>query len=250
MFYEHEGERISVIPSLIHYGEGRTQWVGNQVLERNLLESERTFRWMKRYIANQSPIKRKFDGREVSYFDAGRDFLAPVLTFAMAELGITGDEEVAFTLPVEGFEHFEDWVATVVEEVGIRRYRFIDEPSAAALGHGAHIQPGDVYLVLDFGAGTLDVSMVLIEPEGEVARTGRRCRVLGKAGAELGGMKIDQWLFEEVLKTNGLSDYDEVVRKLSREGEDQALLSGAGGGERARSRHGRSAGGGVHKGPI
>ena len=61
----------------------------------------------------------------------------------------------------------------------------IDEASAAALGYGAFITPGDVYLIFDFGGGTLDVAVVLIEEDPSQAAH-RRCRVLGKAGAELG----------------------------------------------------------------
>ena len=55
---------------------------------------------------------------------------------------------------------------------GLPRFRLIDEPSAAALGHGAHVQPNDVYLIFDFGGGTLDVAVVLIEEEaGDKARS-------------------------------------------------------------------------------
>ena len=211
----HQGdERISVVPSLIHYTEDRQRWVGNQVLQRNLYHHQRTFRGMKRYIANRSPTKRRLDSRQISHFDAGREFLSSVLLFTAIELNI-GDEEVALTVPVEAFEHYEDWLADVAEAAGMPRFRLIDEPSAAALGHGAHIQPGNVYLIFDFGAGTLDVAVVLIEEEEE-ARAGRRCRVLGKAGADIGGMIIDQWLFQEVLRQNGRSDTDEDVRQLSR----------------------------------
>jgi molecular chaperone DnaK len=42
------------------------------------------------------------------------------------------------------------------------------------------------------------------------------CRVLGKAGLELGGSNIDQWLFQEVLAREGRADSDETVRRLSR----------------------------------
>ena len=211
--YQQGDEQVSVVPSLIHYAADRRQWVGNQVLQQNLYHSARTFRWMKRYIANRSPVKVKLDDREISHFDAGRDFLSSVLLFAAAELNIS-DEEVALTVPVEAFEHYEDWLADVAETAGMPRFRLIDEPSAAALGYGAHIQPGDVYLIFDFGGGTLHAAVVLVEQEGR-ARMGRRCRVLGKAGADVGGVTIDQWLFQEVLQQDGRSDADEDVRQIS-----------------------------------
>lgn len=205
---------VAVVPSLIHYAEENRRWLGDQVLSRNLYVSPRTFRWMKRYIGRRSPTKVRVDGREVSHFDAGRDFLSAILTFAAGALQLR-DEEVAFTVPVEAFEHYENWLAEVAETAGMPRFRLIDEPSAAALGYGAHIQPGDVYLVFDLGGGTLDVAVVLIEDDNQ-GQTGRRCRVLGKAGADLGGATLDQWLFQDVLKRNQRSDADEDVRQLSR----------------------------------
>ncbi len=211
-----EGEQISVVPSLIHYMPDRRRWIGAQVLQQNLYHAPHTFRWMKRYIANRSPIKLRLDGRQISPFDAGRDFLTGVLLFAREELDIA-DEEIALTVPVESFEHYEDWLSEVAETAGMPRFRLIDEPSAAALGYGAHIQPGDVYLIFDFGGGTLDISVVLIEEDtGQTSGgAGRRCRVLGKAGVELGGMTLDQWLFQEVLRRCGRTDLDEDVRQVS-----------------------------------
>jgi molecular chaperone DnaK len=225
-FYQQGNERISVVPSVIHYAPDRKRWIGNQVLQQNLYHSPRTFRWMKRYISNRSPIKMRWDGQEISHFDAGEDFLSSVLLFAAAELNVE-DEEIALTTPVEAFEHYEDWLTDVAEAAGMTRFRLIDEPSAAALGYGAHIQPGDVYLIFDFGGGTLHAAVVLVEEEEE-ARMGRRCRVLGKAGADTGGMTIDQWLFQEVLRQNERSDDDEDVRQVS-----NALLAEC---ERAKER--------------
>ncbi len=206
-------EQISVIPSLIHYAPDHRRWIGNQVLAQNLYHSERTFRWMKRYISNRSPIKVRLDGQEITPAEAGKDFLSAILLVASQDLGIQ-DEEVAFTVPVEAFEHYEEWLTQVAESAGLPRFRLIDEASAAALGYGAHIQPGNVYLILDFGGGTLHVAVVLVESE-ESAASGRRCRVLGKAGVDVGGTSIDQWLFEEVLKRNQRTDMDDDIRPIS-----------------------------------
>src|SRR5262249_19602385 len=95
-------------------------------------------------------------------------------------------------------------------------FRLIDEASAAALGYGTNIRPGQVYLIVDFGGGTLDVSAVRIE-EADQVLTGRRCRVLGKAGAELGGTILDGWPFAEGPRRHGLPDADEAARRISLE---------------------------------
>ena len=206
-------QEISVVPSVIHYASDQQHWIGNQVLQQNLYHSPHTFRWMKRYISSRSPVRVRVNGRSISHQEAGQTFLSGVLTFAAAELNI-GDQEIALTVPVEAFEHYEDWLSDVAEGAGMARFRLIDEPSAAALGYGAHVQPGDIYLIFDFGGGTLHAAMVLVEEEGG-RQAGRRCRVLGKAGTEVGGMTVDQWMFEETLHRSRRSDDDEDVRQVS-----------------------------------
>jgi molecular chaperone DnaK len=215
---EPDQEPVWTIPSLIHYSPTGERWLGEQVISRNLTDAPGTFRWLKHYINLRSSVKLQVNGQKISYFDAGEEFLATILGFTLEERG-TKDEEVAFTVPVEAFEHYEDWIARVAEKIGIRRFRLIDEASAAALGYGARLQPGMAYMIFDFGGGTLDVSVVLIEG-GESDTAHRRCRVLGKAGEDFGGSRIDQWIYQDLLKRNGLDGTDEEVHGMSR-----ALLS-------------------------
>ena len=74
-------ETISVIPSLIHYAEDNRNWIGNQILQRGLLQSTRTFRWMKRYINNRSPNRVRVDQRDITPYTAGEDFLTECTGF-------------------------------------------------------------------------------------------------------------------------------------------------------------------------
>ena len=211
--WNQDGETISVIPSLVNYSPDGRIWIGEQVLRRDLIQSPRTFRWIKRYISQRSPYHIRIDEREVTPYQAGQDFLTAVFASAMAEIDFN-EEEIALSVPVEAFEHYEDWLTSIASQAGMPRFRLIDEPSAAALGYGAHIQPGSVYLIFDFGGGTMHASVILIEAE-EQAESGRRCRVLGKAGRDLGGTSIDQWLFQEILRQNHLTDDMSLVRKAS-----------------------------------
>ncbi len=211
--YAAPGGDVSAIPSLIHYAADRRQWVGEQIPQLGLSESARTFRWMKRYIANRSPVTRRIDDRNISHAQAGADFLGSVLIHAAGELGLR-DEEIAMTVPVEAFEHYENWLLGAAEAAGFARCRLIDEASAAALGYGAGVGAGQALLVFDFGGGTLDVSIALLE---ESAPGGpRRCRVLGKAGADLGGASVDQWLYEDVVRRSGRDPSDPIVRRMGR----------------------------------
>lgn len=213
-FYQQgNGETVPVIPSLIHYAADGRRWIGDQVFQRDLYRSPHTMRWMKRYISNRSPMKINIGGNEITPYQAGKDFLSTLILFVKDEFDIQ-DEEVGFSAPVEAYEHYENWLSGIASQAGINRFRLIDEPSAAALGYGAHIQPGNVYLIFDFGGGTLNISMVLIENENG-ATGGKRCRILGKSGKEIGGSTLDRWIYEEVLSMNHLSDADPAVRPIS-----------------------------------
>jgi molecular chaperone DnaK len=204
----------AVVPSLIHYGEDRCQWLGQQVLQRNLLKHPHTLRWAKRYIGRGGTSRgRRIGDRQVSFDQAGLDFLTGLLLLAREDLDLV-DEEIALTVPVDSYEHYAAWLGEVATAAGLPRYRLIDEVSAAALGYGAHIQPGDCYLVFDFGGGTLDIAVVLIEAEDNVI-AGRRCRILAKAGTDIGGISLDQLLFQDLLHQTGRQDTDPLIQALS-----------------------------------
>jgi len=195
-------ERVDLVPSLIHYQE-RGSLIGNQVISRGLVDNGATFRWMKRYLAQRRSLPRQVAGRSIAFPQAARDFLARLLLFA-ADYCDLAQDEVIFTLPVESFEYYQDWVGTVCddERVQLRRFRVLDEPTACILGYETPVREGDHVAVVDFGGGTLDVSVVKVDLEAEAAR---RCTVLGKAGVELGGADIDQWLYEDLLRRNRLT---------------------------------------------
>lgn len=109
------------IPSLIHY-DAQRQWIGNQVLQQNLYKSPRTFRWMKRYIAQRSQRALQLNGRTISAADAGRDFLTAVLIALRTELELDPETEIACCTPIEAFEHYENWLLDTVRATGFRAY--------------------------------------------------------------------------------------------------------------------------------
>ena len=209
-----------VIPSLVAY-EGNSIYIGDQVHARGLSEAACTFRWMKSYISSQQPMPRripgvapceltiskgtctecvaKTEGERICNYRAGRDFLATLLTYA-GQFCDLAEDELVFTAPVEAFEHYGDWISEVCDQAGVRRFSLLDEPTAGVLGYEGPVRPKDVFVVVDFGGGTLDVSVTRVDLEsGE----GRKCTVLGQAGRSLGGRTITQWLYQDFLTRCG-----------------------------------------------
>ncbi len=200
--------KSSFIPTVISY-DGKKTFIGKQVFNNNLLHAPATFRWIKRAISNRLELPRRIGGVSVTNSQAGADFIGQLLNHISGIIPV-GDEEIAFTAPVEAYEHYQDWLGRVCEQAGIVRWRLLDEASAAALGYGVNIQGNDVYMVFDFGGGTLDVSIVRIEQDSV---GGKKCRILGKQGADIGGMNIDQWLYRAVLQENKKAPED--VKSMS-----------------------------------
>lgn len=79
------------------------------------------------------------------------------------------------------------------EHAGLRVAAFYPEPVAATLSwlHGARQRERGVALTVDFGGGTLDLAAVRFD--------GERFEVLATHGMALGGDRIDQLIFEQML---------------------------------------------------
>jgi molecular chaperone DnaK (HSP70) len=200
--------------------------VGQAVRDRGLdLSSDaRFFRNFKRGIgANVQGFLPELDGESVRFEQVGQWFLDRVIRQLLTTDSNLG--AIAFTVPVDSFEAYRYWLGQVCDPLPIEQVRMIDEPTAAALGYGL-TNPGTL-LVIDFGGGTLDFSLVRLDdgaassqpknkPLGfllkwgqqNLAETSRQrpklARVLAKAGQNLGGADIDNWLADHFATTQGL----------------------------------------------
>lgn len=137
---------------------------------------------------------RSYSAREVA-----RLFFRELLAEIKETTGVR-IRDLVLTTPVEAFETYRAELSGIAKSLGVRNLRFIDEPVAAALGYGLSLSRERLVLVVDFGAGTLDLALVSLsarDAEGGVAR------VIAKRGASLGGKHVDQWLLGDFSKTMG-----------------------------------------------
>lgn len=177
---------------------GRRAFIGRPAVERNLVLDRPDFvpsfkGWLDRraleVLARTST--RTWTAREVAEV-----FLWELLAAVDRHTG-ERIRDLVVTTPVHAFESYRAELQTIAGRLGIRRLRFADEPVAAALGYGLSVGAERLVLVLDFGAGTLDLALVRLDPRG--VQQGR-ARVLAKDGQELGGNDIDRWLLHELLE--------------------------------------------------
>lgn len=217
--YEHPFEETTVplIPSLIHYGAGKRNTgylIGREVVDGKVAYDQNTVGRMKRNLMEGVRDPHDLENDSVKFSEAGEDFLRNILRQARDKLGIDGNE-IAISVPVDSFEPYSKWLADVCGKEGFNQIKLIDEPVAAALSMVEKVRIDDVYIIFDFGAGTLDVAAVryiLHESNNGV----KPCKVLGKAARQLGGDYIDDWLYEYFLEKHSLTANHDFIAKYGR----------------------------------
>ncbi len=225
-----------LIPSLLYVEDASLSKVvvGQAVRDRglDLTNNPRFFRSFKRGIgADIQGFLPELDGKIVRFEQVGQWFLSQIIEQLLPPTsnreGNLGEqsliESLILTVPVDSFEAYRHWLSEVCQSLPVKQVRMLDEPTAAALGYG--IADGDVLLVVDFGGGTLDLSLVRLDrdsqsnkkPLGFILKWGDKllgessgqkakiARVLSKAGQNLGGSDIDNWLVDYFVETQGLT---------------------------------------------
>jgi molecular chaperone DnaK (HSP70) len=199
-------ERVAhVMPSLIHYGKDGDLVAGARVEDAGLVGHRGTFRWLKMDLLRHRRGGRRLDGRLIDNFQAAADLLGRLLLPAQEYLARAG-EELVVTMPVEAFDHYATWLQETIASVLPCQLRMLDEATACILGYREQVRNGEVYVVVDFGGGTLDVAVV--KTDLEAVDVGRRPPPLGRKGEELGGMLIDGWLLQELQAAANLTAQD------------------------------------------
>lgn len=227
-----------LIPSLL-YAKDASQGkvvIGQAVRDRglDLTHDPRFFRSFKRGIgANIQGFLPELDGQLIQFEQVGEWFLSQIIE-QLKSTENSAIESLILTVPVDSFEAYRHWLTGVCQSLPVQNVRLLDEPTAAALGYG--LVEGETVLVIDFGGGTLDLSLVRLnqdsqagkKPLGFILKWGEKllgersnqtvkiARVLAKSGQNLGGSDIDNWLVDYFATTQGLTKSPLTTRLAER----------------------------------
>ena len=225
-----------LIPSLV-FAENITLGnisIGQTVRDRglDLAGDPRCFRNFKRGIG--APIQGflpEIAGKSITFEQVGDWFFGKMIDQLRQEAG-TSPSSLVITVPVDSFESYRHWLTQICQTWGIEQVQLLDEPTAAALGYQS-TEDGTI-LVIDFGGGTVDFSLVELnlgssdQPQGYVLKWGEKmlgdstsqkkklARVIAKAGTNLGGSDIDNWLVDYFADTQGLAKSPVTLRLAER----------------------------------
>ncbi|WAL60786.1 Hsp70 family protein [Thermocoleostomius sinensis] len=230
-----------LIPSLLYVEDATHQEVivGQAVRDHglDLGTNPRFFRNFKRGIGTDiQGFMPELDGQTVTFEQAGQWFLQTLIQ----QLQSTDPnvDALVFTVPVDSFEAYRLWLTQLCKSLQVNEVRLLDEPTAAALGYGLDNQ--GTILVVDFGGGTLDLSLVRLEgdrqsqanqaqakPLGFLLKWGQKvleesaqrpklAKVIAKAGQNLGGADIDNWLADYFQQTQAVAITPLTLRLVER----------------------------------
>ncbi len=197
-------ESVDVIPSVAFVQSSSQIVIGEDVRSRRLgtVHPDRLFQGFKRdLVADYVPPPRYLDGQAYDPETIAGLFLSQ-LQHALAAEGLE-PTQLVMTVPVGSFEQYVSWIRQTAATLNWPSVQVVDESTAAALGY-AVTHPGSVVLVIDFGGGTLDLSLVRIQAllPGE---TTLKAEVIAKSDAYVGGIDIDTWIVEDYLRSIGSS---------------------------------------------
>jgi len=206
--FETVGGKAWLVPSLV-YVRGKHEFLfGEQARSPDQLpnqlqnQSKRLFQGFKRdIVASFRSPAREIDG---NHYDA--EAIAEIfLTELWQRLVLQGIQptQLIFTVPVGAFEAYLHWFRNFAERLKFTSFQIVDESTAAALGY-AITRPNALVLVIDFGGGTLDISLVRTAPIADNVQV-FKAEAIAKSDAYIGGIDIDRWITENFLRQIGIT---------------------------------------------
>ena len=224
-----------LVPSLVYVQSAQAGIVeiGQRVIDQGKDRPQpRLFNQIKRRLVTNVNYVPKLDGVKITPEWLGNQFLRELSKELRSQQIFAS--EIIMTAPVQSYEKYLRWLEESSTEIfapnlptlQMPRIRILDEPTAAALGYEA-IAPSALVLVIDFGGGTLDLSLVRLPKSENISKWGEQIGVnrnewtehkaeaIAKTGYTIGGEDIDQWLVQDYLESREEITDTNAVANLS-----------------------------------
>ncbi len=198
-----EAPRLS--RSVLFFPEESTETLaGGAAIERYLQDnSGRFIQSMKTWLPATSFVRTQIRGRTLTLEELIALFLARLRHQASAACGLELDDVVLgrparFSTDPKVDAFAEQRLRRAAELAGFRQVSFVIEPIAAALAYEAGLDRDEQVLVVDFGAGTTDLTLMRLGPSHQ-AHADRRVDVVASSGLYVGGDRFDAAIMKHKL---------------------------------------------------
>jgi molecular chaperone HscA len=218
-----EFDNTTLVPSIIHFGQGGHVSVGNEAAEYLITEPERTIFSVKRLmgksyadVSNEAShlsykiidngkdemVKIEVDGRFYSPVELS-SFILKALKERAEHILKTPVNKAVITVPAYFNDNQRQATRDAGKLAGLDVLRIVNEPTAASLAYGLGMKKDEekTVAVYDFGGGTFDISILHI--------SNGMFEVLSTNGdTYLGGDDLDRAIVEYWLKNTKAGERD------------------------------------------
>jgi molecular chaperone DnaK (HSP70) len=196
---------VPVVPTLVFVKENECLTIGEEVRLQKLAtqDTRRLFKNFKRdLIADFQAPPRQIEGKSYTTQAIAEIFVKEIYKYInLTNLKI---DRLILTVPVGAFTKYLDWFGHLGKLLNTSSITLVDESTAAALGYAIE-HPNALVLAIDFGGGTLDISLVRTVRSLDGNQSLVKAEVLAKTDVYLGGEDINIWLVEDYLSQINLS---------------------------------------------
>ena len=203
--FKRQAGDSAYIPTVISYGK-KTK-IGKAA--KNDVGKPETYSNFKLHLGSE--FHTAGEGQSRTYGEAAKDYIKQLLEQFEAENGEIG--QIVMTIPEAWYREASNLTAreniqSIFQEIGRKNVRFQSEPVAAAAYYCFHQKEKKMQeklLIVDFGGGTLDVTVCEIQ-KGRLVRVKDSCGVgedLGRSGC--GGSAFDREVIELLCREQGIT---------------------------------------------
>jgi hypothetical chaperone protein len=177
---------------------------GGEAIERYLQDNAGRFiQSMKTWLPSTSFVHTQIRGRTLTLEELIAIFLRNLRREASSACGHELDEVVLgrparFSVDPKTDAFAEQRLRRAAELAGFRQVSFVIEPIAAALAYEASLARDEQVLVVDFGAGTTDLTLMRLGPSHRI-HPDRRVDVVASSGLYVGGDRFDAAIMKHKL---------------------------------------------------
>ncbi len=191
--------------SVLFFPEETTETLaGGEAIDRYLQDNAGRFiQSMKTWLPSTSFTRTQVRNRTLTLEELIATFLRKLRTKAADACGFELDEVVLgrparFSIDPKVDAFAEHRLRRAAGLAGFRKVSFVIEPIAAALAYEASLTRDEQVLVVDFGAGTTDLTLMRLGPSHR-SRGDRRADVVASSGVYVGGDRFDAAIMKHKL---------------------------------------------------
>src|SRR6266850_79816 len=186
-------EQHDVTPSAIFIDRRGNKYVGSRAYNNAARNPDNAAVLFKRLMGTSTPIVLAAVGRTMTPEECSAEVLRAVFGYLPDDLRNSPDTAPVITVPASCNQMQKDATMAAADVAGTGKVALMQEPVAAVMSVMRHRKGDGVFLVYDFGGGTLDIAIAEC--------IAGRVSLLAHGGiAMCGGRDFDRILLESIVK--------------------------------------------------